>query len=117
MAGTKGSPRCSPRLRLRCRGDPGFPPLYTYINITQGINQKLHVTSAVSCLVGWARAAETPGHGEPPRFPRTEHRHALLPFLLSPPSPQSIPHLSVLPSCQPGVWEHLCNVALARDRE
>lgn len=115
--GQRGPLAASPRLWLRCRGDPGLPPLYTYINITQGINQKLHVTSAVSCLVGRARAAKTPGHGEPPRFPRTEHRHALLPFLLSPPSPQSIPHLSVLPSCQPGVWEHLCNVALARDRE
>lgn len=116
--GQRGPLAAPPRPRLRCRGDPGLPPLYTYINITRGINQKLHVTSAVSCLVGRARAAEAPrsrraaplpSHGASP--------HALLPSPLSPPPPQPIPHRSVLPSCQPGGQEHLCNVALARDRQ
>lgn len=54
-------------------------------------------------LVGRTRAAESPGHGEPPRFPRTEHRDALLPIPLSPPSPSV--HPSIRPSFPPANLE------------
>lgn len=117
--GDKGvPPRCSPRLRLRCRGDPGLPPLYTYI---YNPRNKPETTRDQRCVLPGgtgqsSRALPRSRRAAPASLARSIATQ-LLPFPLSPPWPHSIPHLSVLPSCRPGVQEHLCNVALARGRQ
>lgn len=115
--GDKGLPRAAPAcLRLGCHGGPRAPsPLYVYKynlrNKPETTRDQRRVlaggTDQSSRKPRSRRAAPLPSHGAS----RCASPHPAQPSFPSPPSL----HPSVLPSCQPEAWEHLCSLALAGD--
>lgn len=115
--GDKGLPRAAPAcLWLGCHGAPS--PLYIY---KYNLRNKPETTRAQRCVLAGgtdqsSRNCPPPGHGEPPRFPRTEHRDVLLPARPLPSSPSVCPSIRLsFPPASLGGWERICSVALAGD--
>lgn len=94
-AGTRVSPTLPPAW---VPGVPGAPSPICVYNYNLRSKPGTTVTSAGFWLWDGPEQQNPPFTGEPPRFPRTEHRDALLPFPLSPSVCPSIRRPSLLPA-------------------